>query len=157
MGGWGRRYLTVAPTGAVLPCPTAGAIPGLRFDNIRHQSLDAIWRESDAFSRFRGTGWMPEPCRSCDRREVDFGGCRCQAALFTGDAAATDPACSLSPHRDTLIRILEGRADVSNDAGGSPWVFRSNPGADAHRGGAGRSRAATASSRRIAESEGRPP
>ena len=81
MSGWSRRYLTVDPVGDVLPCPTAREIPGLRFDNVRHRSLDRIWAESDAFNRFRGTGWMPEPCRSCDRREVDFGGCRCQAAF----------------------------------------------------------------------------
>ena len=120
MGGWGRRYLTVDPVGDVLPCPTARAIPGLRFDNVRHRSLAWIWADSDAFNRFPGTVWMPEPCRSCDRREVDFGGCRCQAALLTGDAAATDPACGLSPHRASLPR--------PHDAG-SPamFLYRTNP------------------------------
>jgi PqqA peptide cyclase len=122
MGGWGRRYLTVAPNGAVLPCPTAWSIPGLRFDEVRQRSLEWIWRESEAFNRFRGTGWMPEPCRSCDRREVDFGGCRCQAALLTGDTAATDPACSLSPHRDVLKRIIgPARSDSSS------WAYREGP------------------------------
>jgi pyrroloquinoline quinone biosynthesis protein E len=120
MGGWGRRYVTVDPVGDVLPCPTAREIPGLRFDNVRHRSLEWIWTESDAFNRFRGTGWMPEPCRSCDRRELDYGGCRCQAALVTGDAATTDPACSLSPHHGVLPR---GR-----DAGPSPpLLYRTNP------------------------------
>ena len=122
MSGWSRRYLTVDPVGDVLPCPTAREIPGLRFDNVRHRSLDRIWAESDAFNRFRGTGWMPEPCRSCDRREVDFGGCRCQAALLTGDASATDPACSLSPHRDLLERAVR---PAGSDA---PMLFyRVNP------------------------------
>jgi pyrroloquinoline quinone biosynthesis protein E len=100
--GWGRRYLTVNPVGDVLPCPTAGSIPGLRFDNVRDHPLAVVWHDSDAFNRFRGTAWMPEPCRSCDLREVDFGGCRCQAALLTGDPANTDPACALSPYRSTL-------------------------------------------------------
>jgi pyrroloquinoline quinone biosynthesis protein E len=108
MNGWGRRHLTVNPVGAVLPCPTASAIPSLRFDNVRDRSLEQIWAQSEAFQRFRGTAWMPEPCRSCDRRTLDFGGCRCQAFLLTGDAAATDPACSLAPQRGVLDRLLEG-------------------------------------------------
>ena len=107
MNGWGRRYLTVNPAGDVLPCPTAGEIKGLRFENVRTQSLKWIWEESDAFNRFRGTEWMPEPCRSCEFRELDFGGCRCQAALITGDATATDPACSLSPYRQKLTRFVD--------------------------------------------------
>lgn len=107
MAGWGRRYVTVDPVGDVLPCPTSRAIAGLSFDNVRRRSLGWIWAESEAFNRFRGTNWMPEPCRSCDRREIDFGGCRCQASLLTGDAAATDPACSLSPHRQVLERVLQ--------------------------------------------------
>ena len=106
MNGWGRRQLTVDPEGRVLPCPTAGAIPGLRFENVREQSLGRIWAESEAFNHFRGTVWLPEPCQSCDRREVDFGGCRCQAALITGDAAATDPACGLSPQREKLLALV---------------------------------------------------
>lgn len=131
MSGWSRRYLTVDPVGDVLPCPTAREIPGLRFDNVRHRSLDRIWAESDAFNRFRGTGWMPEPCQSCDRREVDFGGCRCQAALLTGDASATDPACSLSPHRDLLERAVRS---AGPDA--QPLVYREGPGrTGAARGG----------------------
>jgi pyrroloquinoline quinone biosynthesis protein E len=115
MHGWGRRSFTVNPTGDVLPCPTAGEIPGLTFENIRARPLAWIWSESAAFNRFRGTSWMPEPCRTCERREIDFGGCRCQAALFTGDAANTDPVCSLSPHhaalRQWVARVQEGRAD----------------------------------------------
>jgi len=106
MNGWGRRHLTVNPCGDVLPCPTAGEIKDLRFDNVRSRSLGWVWAESEAFNRFRGTGWMPEPCRSCEFRELDFGGCRCQAALMTGDAGATDPACELSPHREKLAAFV---------------------------------------------------
>jgi pyrroloquinoline quinone biosynthesis protein E len=114
MNGWGQRYLTVNPVGDCLPCPTAGDIPGMYFDNIREHSLSWIWAESEAFNRFRGTEWMPEPCRSCDQREIDFGGCRCQAALLTGDAANTDPACPLSPHRDTLVQIVKKNEEQSS-------------------------------------------
>src|SRR6266536_4815193 len=86
LNGWGQRYITVNPIGAVLPCPTAStAIPDFRFDNARAHTLDWIWRESESFNRFRGTEWMPEPCRSCPQKEIDFGGCRCQAALLTGN------------------------------------------------------------------------
>ena len=97
MDGWGRRFLVVAPDGLVLPCHAAHTIPGLAFDNVKTRSLADIWRGSSAFEAFRGEAWMSEPCRSCDRRGADFGGCRCQAFHLTGDAAATDPACSLAP------------------------------------------------------------
>jgi PqqA peptide cyclase len=107
MNGWGQRHLTVNPVGDVLPCPTAAVIAGLRFENVGRRSLHWIWEESEAFNRFRGTGWMPEPCRSCPERERDFGGCRCQAALLTGDAANTDPACGLSPHHERVAALAE--------------------------------------------------
>ena len=107
MHGWGNRHLTVDPSGEVLPCPTAREIKGLHFDNVRNRPLSWIWSDSETFNRFRGTEWMPLPCRDCEFREIDFGGCRCQAALLTGDAAVTDPACSLSPYRQTLTRFLE--------------------------------------------------
>jgi pyrroloquinoline quinone biosynthesis protein E len=97
MDGWGRRFLVVAPDGLVLPCHAAHTLPGLAFDSARTRPLADIWRRSPAFAAFRGEAWMPEPCRSCERRAVDFGGCRCQAYHLTGDAAATDPACSLAP------------------------------------------------------------
>jgi PqqA peptide cyclase len=132
MNGWGRRYITVNPGGDVLPCPTAGEIKGLRFDNVRARSLSWIWAQSEAFNRFRGTEWMPAPCRTCDFREVDFGGCRCQAALLTGDASATDPACSLSPHREKLTSFIESidqAGDEMEPLGGGfgGVVFRQNP------------------------------
>ncbi|MEO7021150.1 MAG: pyrroloquinoline quinone biosynthesis protein PqqE [Ktedonobacteraceae bacterium] len=106
MHGWGQRYLAVNPSGDVLPCQTASAIPDLRFDNVRDHSLVWIWHESAAFRRFRGTEWMPEPCQSCALRAIDFGGCRCQAFLLTGDATRTDPVCSLSPDHHLLQEIV---------------------------------------------------
>ena len=98
MGGWGQQFFNITPSGKVLPCHAAETIPSLSFDNVRDRSLAEIWDSSDAFERFRGVGWMPEPCRSCERREIDWGGCRCQAMAITNDAAQTDPACELSPH-----------------------------------------------------------
>ncbi len=105
MGGWGTTAIVVAPNGEALPCQAASTIPGLEFANVREHSLEWIWNESDAFTRFRGTGWMQEPCRSCPlgRQEVDWGGCRCQALRLTGDAAATDPVCHLSPHHELVV------------------------------------------------------
>jgi pyrroloquinoline quinone biosynthesis protein E len=97
MGGWGRQLLLIDPAGRALPCHAAGVIPGMTFDNVREHTLGWIWQTSAAFQKFRGEAWMPEPCRSCDRRKEDFGGCRCQAFLLTGDAAATDPVCELAP------------------------------------------------------------
>jgi pyrroloquinoline quinone biosynthesis protein E len=97
MDGWGRRYIVIAPDGLVLPCHQARALPGLQFARVGTEPLAEIWRNSTGLNAFRGQAWMPEPCRSCDRRSVDFGGCRCQAYQLTGNAAATDPACSLSP------------------------------------------------------------
>lgn len=107
MGGWGRKLILIDPVGRALPCHTANVIPGLQFDNVREQSLEWIWEHSPAFNKFRGDEWMPEPCRSCDRRSVDFGGCRCQAFLLTGDAGATDPVCSLAPRHDVVVSERE--------------------------------------------------
>jgi PqqA peptide cyclase len=107
MNGWGRQFMTVTPNGYVLPCPAAAAIKTLEFENVRNRNLASIWNESEAFRRYRGTAWMPEPCRSCDRREIDWGGCRCQAYLITGDAGATDPACSLSRDHATIVALQE--------------------------------------------------
>ena len=97
MGGWGRRSLNVTPSGKVLPCHAAETIAGLEFWNVRDHSLAEIWADSPGFKAFRGTAWMKEPCASCARRDLDFGGCRCQAFALTGDAAAADPVCHLSP------------------------------------------------------------
>ena len=105
MGGWGQQQLTVTPNGRVLPCPAAHTLDLPRAD-VRERSLAWIWEESPIFQRFRGTEWMPEPCRSCDRREVDFGGCRCQAFQLTGDATRTDPVCHLSPDHPVVAETV---------------------------------------------------
>jgi pyrroloquinoline quinone biosynthesis protein E len=130
MGGWGRRIMLIDPAGKALPCHAAGVIPGMVFDNVRERSLQAIWNESPAFQRFRGEEWMQEPCRSCDRRTEDFGGCRCQAFLLTGDAAATDPVCSLAPTHSVVVQtIAESPGQViSPSTSTEDWKYRSNPG-----------------------------
>jgi pyrroloquinoline quinone biosynthesis protein E len=126
LNGWGQRYLTVNPTGDVLPCPIASsAIRNLRFENIRTHELDWIWSDSESFNRFRGTEWMPEPCRSCPQKEIDFGGCRCQAALLTENPANTDPVCEFSPNRtlvDAVLRETNSSTDRACD-----WIYRVNP------------------------------
>ena len=129
MGGWGRRLILIDPAGKALPCHAAGVIPGMAFDNVREHSLQHIWNQSSAFQRFRGESWMQEPCRSCDRRTEDFGGCRCQALLLTGDANATDPVCSLAPkHHIVLQTIGESPADVmAPSSRAENWEYRPNP------------------------------
>jgi pyrroloquinoline quinone biosynthesis protein E len=106
MGGWGRQQLTVTPNGGVLPCPAAAQITTLSIENVRLRSLSWIWNDSPMFNRYRGNDWMPEPCRSCPRQAIDFGGCRCQAFQLTGDAAATDPVCELSPNHDMITNVV---------------------------------------------------
>jgi PqqA peptide cyclase len=113
VGGWGRRSLNVTPAGRVLPCHAAEVIPGLEFWNVREHSLGEIWHRSPAFNAFRGEAWMQEPCRSCARREQDFGGCRCQAFLVAGDARATDPVCHLSPRHAVVEQLAAVREDVA--------------------------------------------
>jgi PqqA peptide cyclase len=107
VGGWGRRSLNVTPSGRVLPCHAAETIPGLTFWSVRDHPLAKIWMESPAFRAFRGTDWMAEPCRSCALRDVDFGGCRCQALAIAGDASAADPSCELSPHHARMLALAE--------------------------------------------------
>jgi pyrroloquinoline quinone biosynthesis protein E len=111
LGGWGRRSLNVTPSGRVLPCHAAEVIPGLEFWNVRDYPLADIWANSPAFNAFRGTDFLPEPCASCERREIDFGGCRCQAFLLTGDARATDPVCHLSPDHARVVEIAALQED----------------------------------------------
>jgi len=140
MGGWGRQLLLIDPAGRTLPCHAAGVIPGLRFDNVREQGLDWIWQNSAAFQKFRGEDWMPEPCRSCDRRKEDFGGCRCQAFLLTGDAGATDPVCELAPSHHLIEDAVREDAVTgpAPEAHGAPfhvlqekmagfWIYRTDP------------------------------
>jgi PqqA peptide cyclase len=110
MDGWGRRFMVISPDGLVLPCHVAHTLPGLRFDNVRDRALAEIWNDSPGLNAFRGEDWLPEPCRSCERRSEDFGGCRCQAFHLTGDAAVTDPACSLSPHH-AIVEAAREEAD----------------------------------------------
>jgi pyrroloquinoline quinone biosynthesis protein E len=117
VGGWGRRSLNVAPAGKVLPCHAAESIPSLEFWNVLERSLPDIWANSPAFNAFRGTAWMKEPCASCPRRELDFGGCRCQAFALTGDATTTDPVCHLAPHHALVAELAVVRTDP-------PYVYR---------------------------------
>jgi PqqA peptide cyclase len=111
IGGWGRRSLNVTPSGRVLPCHAAESIPDLEFWNVRDRSLPEIWTSSPAFNAFRGTAFLPEPCASCERREIDFGGCRCQAFALTGDARATDPVCHLSPQHAVVAELAAIQKD----------------------------------------------
>ena len=140
MGGWGRRLILIDPAGKALPCHAAGVIPGLEFDNVSARSLEWIWQESSAFRKFRGEEWMQEPCRSCDRRTEDFGGCRCQAFMLTGDANATDPTCSLAPQHKLIEAVLL-QANSGEQGTSQPitsrslrqlqeqglWMYRTNP------------------------------
>ena len=117
VGGWGRRSLNVTPAGKVLPCHAAESLPGLEFWSVREHSLADIWKNSPAFNAFRGTDWMEEPCRSCVRRDIDFGGCRCQAFALTGKARAADPVCHLAPGHDTVAALAAAREDA-------PYAYR---------------------------------
>jgi len=142
MGGWGRKLVLITPKGEALPCHAAKIIPGIRFDNVKDHRLGEIWENSAAFQKFRGEDWMQDPCKSCDRRSIDFGGCRCQALLLAGDPAATDPVCSLSPDRAKVDAILANvNAPVASAAAlisqpaeiaATPltrpeWLYRPNP------------------------------
>lgn len=109
MGGWGQRFVNVTPSGRVLPCHAAETIPDLVFPTVRAMDLRAIWEDAPAFARYRGTGWMKEPCGSCAFREVDWGGCRCQALALAGDASATDPVCARSPRHDVVTQLVATR------------------------------------------------
>jgi PqqA peptide cyclase len=120
MGGWGRGIINITPSGKVLPCHAAESIPGLAFENVRDRSLRDIWLASDAFQKFRGLEWMREPCRSCEFREVDWGGCRCQSLAFTGAAEAADPACAKSQYHAAFTRVAEDESS----AAAPPFAYR---------------------------------
>lgn len=125
MGGWGRIHLTVSPDGTVLPCPVASTITTLHFDSVREHRLEWVWRESPAFNKFRGFDWMLEPCRSCDRRWQDFGGCRCQAFALTGEAAKTDPVCQWAPEHSLVeAAVAEANQPAAGSAGREPDDLR---------------------------------
>lgn len=126
MGGWGRQFFNISPSGKILPCHAAETITGLVFESVRDHPIAWIWQNSEAFNRYRGTGWMPQPCQSCEFREVDYGGCRCQAFALTGNAANTDPACALSPLHEQIFKTatIESAGDTRqfiyrNFAGGT--------------------------------------
>jgi len=126
MNGWGSIFLTIAPDGSALPCHAAAQLPGLEFPSVRDHSVAQIWNDSDAFNRFRGFDWMKEPCRSCPEKEKDFGGCRCQAYMLTGDAANADPVCDKSPHHSQLheeVNRIDGLAGAP-EFEAKPLVFR---------------------------------
>lgn len=129
MNGWGHQQMLIDPSGRVLPCHAAAVLPGLEFSNAREQALRWIWEDSPAFNRFRDESWMPEPCRTCDRRTRDFGGCRCQAFLLTGDAAATDPVCTLAPRHQLVEEVLRraNNGSAGQEFGGPAWVYRTDP------------------------------
>jgi pyrroloquinoline quinone biosynthesis protein E len=130
VGGWGRKLMLITPEGKALPCHAASVIPGMQFENVNEKNLLQIWEDSDSFRAFRGEGWMQEPCKTCDRRSLDFGGCRCQAFLLTGDAQATDPVCSLAPTRPIVDAILVEAAEPSPlvSVQSVDWIYRPNPG-----------------------------
>lgn len=130
MGGWGRKLMLITPTGEALPCHAAQIIPGLQFENVKDRTLREIWENSAAFQKFRGEDWMQAPCRTCDRREQDFGGCRCQALLLAGDASATDPVCSLAPTRtkvDAIIAAANNGLHPEQAVTKPVWLYRPNP------------------------------
>jgi pyrroloquinoline quinone biosynthesis protein E len=121
MGGWGKGFMNITPSGKVLPCHAAESIKFLSFDNVKDRPLRDIWLNSDAFNAFRGTSWMKEPCRSCAFKEIDFGGCRCQAMAISGDPRNTDPACALSPYHGEMVALARAEAHKPPPA----FVYRS--------------------------------
>jgi len=123
MNGWGSTFMAITPDGTALPCHTAKMLPGLSFPNVRSSGIREIWYESEGFNHFRGTAWMKEPCRSCDEREKDLGGCRCQAYLLANDPAAADPVCSKSPHHH-IVTDATARAQARSTVTERPLVFR---------------------------------
>jgi PqqA peptide cyclase len=126
MNGWGTTFLTIAPDGVALPCHSARELPGLHCPNVKDYSIEDIWNDSKAFSYFRGTDWMKEPCRSCDEKEKDFGGCHCQAYLLTGDMHNADPVCSKSPHHGVIQEAIDSAAQSALSANEKPLVFRNS-------------------------------
>lgn len=123
MNGWGAVFVTITPDGTVLPCHEAKMLPGIHFPNVREHSLKTIWHDSDAFNRYRGNSWMKDPCKTCPDKEKDFGGCRCQAYLLTGDATNTDPVCELAPHHYTVEEAVNN-AELDQPKITRPLVFR---------------------------------
>lgn len=126
MNGWGTTFLTIAPDGTALPCHSARELPGLNCPNVKDYSIEQIWNESETFNLFRGTEWMQEPCRSCDEKHKDFGGCRCQAFLYTGDMHSTDPVCSKSPERHKIDEAIAAARTQTLSGEEKPLIFRNS-------------------------------
>jgi len=124
MNGWGNIFLTIAPDGTALPCHTARMLPGLAFPNVREHGVREIWYESEGFNRYRGTGWMKEPCASCPEKENDYGGCRCQAYMLAQDPAAADPVCDKSPRHDVVAAIVDQAQQQRSIVEAKPLLFR---------------------------------
>ena len=124
MNGWGTTFLTIAPDGVALPCHSARELPGLDCPNVKDYSIEEIWNESKAFNFFRGYDWMKEPCRSCDEKEKDFGGCRCQAYIMTGDMNNTDPVCSKSPNHHVIQEAIDSARAAALSGDEKPLIFR---------------------------------
>jgi pyrroloquinoline quinone biosynthesis protein E len=126
MNGWGTTFLTIAPDGVALPCHSARELPGLDCPNVNDFSIEAIWRDSKAFNFFRGFDWMKEPCLSCDEKAKDFGGCRCQAYLLTGDMYNADPVCSKSFQHEAVQQAIDSAKAISQQVEEKPLVFRNS-------------------------------
>ncbi len=126
MNGWGTTFLTIAPDGVALPCHSARELPGLDCPNVTEYSIEEIWNESKAFNFFRGTEWMKEPCRSCDEKEKDFGGCHCQAFILTGDMKNADPVCSKSPNHHVIEEALDSARKSALSENEQPLIFRNS-------------------------------
>jgi pyrroloquinoline quinone biosynthesis protein E len=124
VNGWGSTFLNITPDGSALPCHTAKMLPGLAFPNVRAASLREIWFDSEGFNRYRGTGWMKEPCASCAHKEEDLGGCRCQAYLLAHDPAAADPVCRFSPDHRKVQEIVARAETGERTVREQPLVFR---------------------------------
>lgn len=126
MNGWGTTFLTIAPDGTALPCHSARELPGLDCPSVNDYSIEEIWNESKAFNFFRGDDWMKEPCRSCDEKHKDFGGCHCQAYLLTGDMYSADPVCSKSPDHHVIEEAIQAAKQVANNPNEAPLIFRNS-------------------------------
>lgn len=124
MNGWGNVFLTVTPDGTALPCHTARMLPGLDFPNVREMDVKSIWYDSEGFNRYRGDGWMKDPCRTCPDKEKDHGGCRCQAYMLAGDPAAADPVCDKSPAHGKVVEAVERASDPAWKGAEKPLIFR---------------------------------
>jgi pyrroloquinoline quinone biosynthesis protein E len=124
MNGWGNVFLTIAPDGVALPCHTARMLPGLAFPSVRESNVREIWYDSEGFNRYRGTGWMKEPCRTCPEREKDLGGCRCQAFMLAQDPATADPVCDKSPRHAELVATVASLQVQREEIAAIPLVFR---------------------------------